>query len=73
MPELTPLAALGLVPVMLGAAVWHAGREEFLNIGQNLLLAGVLAYLGYARWKLHPLAHRHEGSSQEGTAGPISA
>ncbi|MER3458056.1 MAG: hypothetical protein C4309_04945, partial [Chloroflexota bacterium] len=34
--RLTPLAALGLVLLMLGAAVWHLARQEYLNIGMNL-------------------------------------
>lgn len=37
--RLTPLAALGWVLVMLGAAVWHFLRNEFPNIGLNLTLA----------------------------------
>jgi len=31
-PRLTPLAALGLVLVMLGAAAWHVGRGETARI-----------------------------------------
>jgi uncharacterized membrane protein YphA (DoxX/SURF4 family) len=54
-PELTVLAALGLILVMLGAAVWHASRGEGQQIAQNLIIAGVLAYLAYGRWKLSPL------------------
>lgn len=53
--RLIPLAALGLVLVMLGAAVWHLGRGEYPNILMNLLLAALSAFLAYGRWRLHPL------------------
>jgi uncharacterized membrane protein HdeD (DUF308 family) len=39
---LTPLAAAGLVVLMVGAMVFHFGRREFSNIGLNAVL-GVLA------------------------------
>ena len=54
--RLTPLAALGLVLLMLGAAIWHLGRGEYPNILMNLLLAALAAFLAYARWRLHPLS-----------------
>jgi putative oxidoreductase len=57
-PELTPLAALGLIIVMLGAIGWHIGREELVNIGINALNIVVLAYIGYGRWKLAPIEAR---------------
>ncbi len=57
-PELTPLAAVGLIIVMVGAIVWHVGREEFANIGPNVVNIAVLSYIAYGRWRLAPLAHR---------------
>jgi uncharacterized membrane protein YphA (DoxX/SURF4 family) len=59
--RLTPLAALGLVLVMLGAVAWHFPRNEFQNIVMNLILAGVAGFLAYGRWKLSPL--KAKGSS----------
>jgi uncharacterized membrane protein YphA (DoxX/SURF4 family) len=41
-PVLTPLAATGLVLLMIGAAVTHARRREWPMIGINAVL-GVLA------------------------------
>lgn len=35
---LTPLAALGLVIVMVGAAVSHAGLREYPQVGLNIVL-----------------------------------
>lgn len=58
LPVLTPLAAFGLVIVMLGAAVWHAGRGEVQQIVQNLIYAALLGYVGLARLLLSPLPAR---------------
>jgi uncharacterized membrane protein len=58
MPELTVYAALGLAIVMVGAVVYHIGREEYQNIVTNLVIAGIMGYLAYARWKLTPLEGR---------------
>ncbi len=63
--NLVPLAALGLTLVMIGAVIYHAGRGEYQNIGFNLVLAALLAFVAYGRWKLKPLADR---SSAEQTA-----
>ena len=46
-PVLVPLAALGLVVVMIGAAFTHARRNEYQAIGANvviLLLAAVVVW-----------------------------
>jgi uncharacterized membrane protein len=53
--RLTSMAALGLVIVMLGAAVWHIPRGEYPNIVMNLLLAGLAGFVAYGRWRLSPL------------------
>jgi uncharacterized membrane protein len=53
--RLTPLAALGLVLVMVSAAAWHVTRNEFPNIFMNLILAGLAGFVAYGRWKLVPL------------------
>jgi uncharacterized membrane protein len=54
-PELTWMAAFGLAIVMLGAAVWHIGRGEYVQIVLNLVTLGVLVFVGYGRLRLHPL------------------
>lgn len=53
--RLTPLAALGLVLVMFGAAAWHFPRGEPQNIVMNLVIAGLSGFVAYGRWKLSPL------------------
>ena len=57
-PWLTPLAAIGLIAVMIGGALWHFGREEFANIGINVVNTLVLAYIAYGRWRLAPISPR---------------
>jgi uncharacterized membrane protein YphA (DoxX/SURF4 family) len=58
MPELTPVAATGLGLVMVGAIVFHSTRGELASIAINLLVAAVLAYVAYGRWRLEPLEAR---------------
>jgi uncharacterized membrane protein len=55
---LAPLAALGLAIVMVLAAIYHIQRGETMNIGFNLVLAALLAFVAYGRWKLVPLQDR---------------
>ena len=62
LPWLTILAALGLVVVMLGAVIWHSTRGEITQIVTNLVIATVLGYVAYARWKLFPLRGTKAGA-----------
>ena len=48
-PVLTPLAALGLVAVMIGAVVTHARRREPPMIAVNLVLLGLAADVAWGR------------------------
>ena len=57
--RLVPLAASGLVLVMIGAMIYHVTRGEFTNIGMNLLLALLLAFVAYGRTKLSPHTDRN--------------
>jgi uncharacterized membrane protein YphA (DoxX/SURF4 family) len=51
---LVPLAAVGLVALMIGAVTVHARRREYPNVGVNLVLAilalsiAVQRFVGYA-------------------------
>lgn len=56
--RLIPLAATGLVFVMIGAMVYHFTRGELQSIVSNLFLASLLTFLAYGRWKLMPLNER---------------
>jgi putative oxidoreductase len=50
LPWLTPLAAIGLVVVMAGAAILHVSRGEYSNIGVNAVLLALAAFVAYGRW-----------------------
>ena len=54
-PELTPIAAVGLIAVMAGAIVWHIGRDELANVGFNIGNIVLLAYVAYGRVRLVPI------------------
>ena len=49
-PVLVPLAALGLVLVMIGAAVTHARRKESAMIVTNLVLLALAAVVVWGRF-----------------------
>ena len=54
-PGLTPLAAAGLVIVMIGAVVISV-KDHGIAAGITPLIAGLLsAFVAYGRWKLVPL------------------
>ena len=57
-PILSPMAATGLGLVMVLAAIFHLSRGEFSSIIPNLVLLALAAFVGYARWKMHPIPHR---------------
>lgn len=59
-PGLTVWAAVGLIVVMILAAIWHATREEWSNIGTNVALIVALGFVAYGRWRLVPLPSRGE-------------
>ena len=49
-PILVPLAAVGLVLVMVGAAVVHARRKETPLIGVNVALLALAAFVAWGRF-----------------------
>lgn len=49
-PVLTPLAATGLVLLMIGAAITHARRGESQAIAINIVLMAVAAFVAWARF-----------------------
>ena len=57
--RLTPLAASGLVLVMLGAMVFHVQRGEMQTIAMNFVLAVLAAFIAYGRWRIKPLPQRN--------------
>lgn len=50
LPVLAPLAALGIVAIMLGAIVTHALRSEYANAGVNVVLAAMAVAVAWTRF-----------------------
>jgi uncharacterized membrane protein YphA (DoxX/SURF4 family) len=55
LPILTPLAAVGLVLTMAGAALTHLRRKEMPMIAINLVLLALAAFVVYGRFVAVPL------------------
>ena len=53
-PILVPLAAIGLVLVMVGAAIVHARRHEAMNIAVNVALLALAAFVAWGRFSPYP-------------------
>ena len=49
-PILVPIAAIGLVLVMVGAAVVHARRNEPMNVVVNLVLIVLAVFVAWGRF-----------------------
>lgn len=50
LPWLTPVAAVGLVLTMIGAAITHARRKETSQIGVNVVLLALAALVAVVRF-----------------------
>ncbi len=48
-PILTPIAALGLVAVQIGAMVFHGRRREYKQWPINVVFAGLAAFVAWGR------------------------
>ncbi len=54
-PILTPLAAIGLVGIMLGAAATHLRRSETPMVVPPMVLAALAAFVAYGRLVVVPV------------------
>jgi uncharacterized membrane protein YphA (DoxX/SURF4 family) len=54
-PWLAPLAAAGLVLVMVGATIFHARKSEFPEAAITVLLGALAAVTVFLRWQVVPL------------------
>ena len=57
-PILTPLAALGIVIIMILAAIYHGAMGEFQGIGMNAVLGLLAAFVAWGRFKKVPILPR---------------
>ena len=55
LPWLTPVAAVGLVLLMIGAIITHLRRGEYSMIVINIVLLALAAFVAYGRFVLEPL------------------
>jgi uncharacterized membrane protein YphA (DoxX/SURF4 family) len=60
-PGLTPLAAAGLVIIMIGATVLTFAGDGFALALPPLVVGLLVTFVAYGRWRLAP----HRGSSHE--------
>ena len=59
-PVLTPLAAVGLLTIMVLAAAFHGYRGEFSSIGANVVLGGIAAFIAWGRFSKSPIEGRED-------------
>ena len=57
-PNLTPLAALGLVAVLVLAAVFHLTRGEAMMVPMNIILAALAGVVAWGRTRKAPIGPR---------------
>jgi putative oxidoreductase len=58
-PWLTPLAAAGLMIVMLSATVLHFSRGETSTAITTIVLFALVTVVAYMRWKVQPINPRN--------------
>jgi uncharacterized membrane protein YphA (DoxX/SURF4 family) len=49
LPWLTPLAAIGVIIIMLGAIIYHIWRKDHTNIGIYLIQIAMAVFIAYGR------------------------
>ncbi len=54
-PSLTPLAALGLLTIMILAMAFHLSRSEVQATPVNIVLGGLAAFVAWGRTKKAPI------------------
>jgi uncharacterized membrane protein YphA (DoxX/SURF4 family) len=62
-PRLTPLAALGLVIIMIGATVLSLMIGGVVMALMPFVIGLLAAFVAYGRWKLAPVAGSPQGSA----------
>lgn len=60
-PGLTPVAAAGLVIVMIGAVAYTLAAGDIASASMPLVVGLLSAFVAYGRWRLAP--HRESSSS----------
>ena len=66
---LTPLAASGLVIIMVGATVLNLRSGDLVTTTLTIVVGLLAAFVAYARWKVVPLRGSSTASALRSTAG----
>jgi hypothetical protein len=62
-PGLTPLAAAGLVVIMIGATAFTLAGGMIATASIPLVVGLLAAFVAYGRWRLVPISGRRAGES----------
>ncbi|HXD91934.1 MAG TPA: DoxX family protein [Bacteroidia bacterium] len=54
-PKLTPIAAIGIIVLMICASIFHIVRGEASVIGVNIIFAIIAAFIAWGRFKKSPI------------------
>ena len=54
MPWFVPLAAAGIMIVMISATIFHITRGEVSSVARRILLV-LATFVAYTRWKVKPI------------------
>jgi DoxX-like protein len=68
-PGLTPLAAAGLVIIMIGAMVFTVITMDATMALAPLVLGILAAFVAYGRWRLEPIAESSHAPAELQTSG----
>lgn len=58
-PKLTPIAAIGIILLMISASIFHIARGEAAQIGTNIVFAGMAAFIAWGRFTKAPIIARN--------------
>jgi len=57
-PILTPISAIGIIAIMIFAAIFHITRGETGVIGMNIIMAALSGLVAWIRLKKAPIADK---------------
>jgi len=58
LPGLVPLAAGGIMFVMISATIFHVMRGEMSSAAITLILLAMASFVAYMRWRVNPIQAR---------------
>ena len=57
-PRLVPMAAGGIMIVMVSATIFHIGRSEWSSAATTVVLLVMATWVAYMRWRVRPISPR---------------